>query len=654
LGRLDGDLETAQELKDAYRFDEALATLRPIAALEDSRLREFAARARERVELWKAEREVRRARAQAAEDEARQWIAKHEYQRAMRVLEAVPGPIRTEGAAHLLDHVLATLDDIASLDGEMDSLVRGPLSAEALRKVGRLLTLCPNHREGRRLAARFSARLLETAEAKLADCRYAEVKRILDQIAEPLQTDALRAVRDRAWELHYLAWDLSSAPILDEHLLGLAKRFRRLAPHDNEIGEVCNDLQRRFQNHKRSAAQPVILQTPPPAIAEIGYPLEWGAGLGRIEFDPELDPAPLMEHPGRFAVACGAALQGLDAAAIDVNLLPDDEGLLRKAARWLTKRPARTAWGLDLGSSGLKAVKLALGAGASDAVVLQACDVVEYEKVLSQAASEGQQRSCIEGAIRQWLARNDPSADRICLTLPPRSVLVRQFQLPAVDPDKLDAVVEHEALGSFPLATKDLEWRYAVLEETEAAADQPAQLQVAVLGVRRVMLKEWLATIRGLGLKVDAIQTDWLALHNFAAYGYFQPQDGPESEDAPPSPPVAILDIGADATGFLVSGPRSTWFRAGGFGVDRVTKTLVREFHLTFAQAEQWMRDPAAAVNTARVAEAIRPVFNDLGQEIKTALGSFEQTHPGQRVERVLVLGGGCLLHGLLRHLWRG
>jgi type IV pilus assembly protein PilM len=283
---------------------------------------------------------------------------------------------------------------------------------------------------------------------------------------------------------------------------------------------------------------------------------------------------------------------------------------------------------------------------------MEACDVVDYEKILSQAASESQQRSFIEEAIRVWLSRNDAAADRICLTLPPRIVLARQFEMPAMDSDKLDAVVEHEALMVFPLAIRDLEWRYAVLDQTEASSDQPARLQVAVLGVKRVMLKEWLAALRSLGLKIDAVQVDWLALHNFAVYSYFPAQEEAGSEDALRPPPVAILDIGADTTGFLVSGPNSAWFRAGGLGIDQITKTLVREFHLTFAQAEQWKRDPSAADNSARLAAAIRPVFKDLREEIKTALEAYEQSHPGRRVQRILAIGGGCRLHGLLRYLW--
>jgi len=49
LGRLDGDLEAAQKLEAEGHFNEVLAVLRRIAALEDSRLRDFASRASQRI-----------------------------------------------------------------------------------------------------------------------------------------------------------------------------------------------------------------------------------------------------------------------------------------------------------------------------------------------------------------------------------------------------------------------------------------------------------------------------------------------------------------------------------------------------------------------------------------------------------------------------
>ncbi len=649
LESLDKELAKAEKLMQVHRFTEAIAMLQPIAAYEDSRLSEFAKRATRMIEMCRAEREAWRARAITAEKEVRQLIAKRDYRGAGRLLEAIPVALRVGSVGQLYDEVQAALGEIAALEGELEALGKGPPSAEAIRKIGRLLTLCPDHREARGMGTHLAARLAQVAQTKLAAGRYTEVKRVLDQVPEGLQTEELRAIRDRAWELAYLTRELRETPLVNDSVVSLAARFRKLAPQDREMATVCAELEQRFQNHARTLEQPFLLLKPRKGSV-LGRPVEWLTGFGRLGVAPDFQSTVALDHPGRFAAACGVALQGLVETSSDVNLLPEDESLWGKATRWLSRRPARSAWGLDLGSSGLKAVRLALSGG--DPIVTD-CDFVEYDKILSQAASDSQLRMLLEEAVKTWASRN-PTADRVCVTLPPRSVVVRQFELPDMDPEMLDTAVANEATLLLPIPLRELEWRYAILEQIERSADHTTWLKVAVLGIKHVVLEDWLETLRKLGVRVDVVQADWLAIHNFAVFNYFPTRSDLVAEEAPAEPPIALFDIGADATNLLVSAGDLAWLRSGGLGIDRVTKTLVREFHMTFARAEQWKRNPGAGDNTARLAEVTRLMIQDLVNELKTGLDVFEEAHPGRRVQRVLLLGGGVRLHGLLRHLWWG
>lgn len=652
LGRLDEDLETARRLEHEGRYSDALGILRRIAAIEDSRLRDFAARASERMTQCAAQFRTWQDKALAAEKIARDCIAGRDYQQALLTLEAVPPGVRTEASSGLLEVARLALQDIGQLSGEIRSLSQGAITPESLAKVGRLLALQPDHPEAKELAARIAARLIEVGKSRLAKSRYQEVKKILDRVPEALLSEPLQAVRDLAWELTYLAWELRSAPWIDECLLELAARFRRLAPQDYETAGICVDLEELFRGHVREIDRFAPAWATLPENAAVGWPVEWATGLGRIELDPELDPSLLLQNPGRFAVACGAALQGLGEATIEVNLLPEEERLWRRAVRWLSKRRAQSAWGLDLGSSGIKAVRLTRGEDPSDPVVLTACDLVEHEKILSQAASESQQRSLIEASVGVFFAKNEATADRVCLSLPPKSVWVRQMEMPAMEPARLDAAMQYAGVGAFPVALADLEWRYAVLDDTATLLEPPGKLQVAIFGVNRLMLKGWLAAMQGMGLRIDEVVSDCLALHNFVCYAHRQPDSEDRAGAAASTAPLAVLDVGADATNIVVSGPDWAWFRTSGLGSDRVSKALVRQFRIPFAKAEQWKRSPASAVNTAAFFDTIRPVFEDLFQETKTELEVFREAYPERPVQRILAVGGGFRLHGLFRYLW--
>lgn len=653
LAHLDEPLQKAQELAESYRFDEALALLRPIAALEDSRLAEFARRAAEAITQTSALRNACLAKVQAAEQTARDLMANHDYHQAAAQLRAIPPVLRTETTARLLEEAESALHEIACLGAEIRSAEQAALSAELFGKLARLLTLKPDHPDARRLAARFQARLVETAKAKLASCRYEEVVRFLERLPKPLQTEALRDLQDRALELAFLASRIRSAPVVTDALVAMARRLRNLAPHDREMAELCAKLEKARPVPADGRPQPPAPWISPPPTTALGYPVEWAYGLGRIGTAPGVDVSVLWTHPGRFAVACGLALQALDYADFDVNFAPEDEGLLERAARWLSHRPPHAAWGIDLGSSSLKAAKLVPAKGPDAPVRLEACDLVEYSKPLSQAPSEEQQRTLLEDAIRTFLDRNDVAAARVAIGLPPGMVLMRQLELPPMDPDKLDAAMEYQVRGLFPLEIKDLLWRYTVLDEIEASADGADKCHLAVWGVRRIPLKERLAKFRGLGLRVDIIQTDCLALHNFISYTSFPPAEDDQSVEAASEMPVAVLDVGADTTSFLVSGPGWAWLRTIGFGGDQVNKNLVRYFRITFAQAEQWKRNPAAAANTGRFFQAIQPLLAQFDEEVQSNLQAFEHAHPRRRLQRILGLGGGFQLEGLLGYLQR-
>ncbi len=353
-------------------------------------------------------------------------------------------------------------------------------------------------------------------------------------------------------------------------------------------------------------------------------------------------------------MALGLALQGLQhGRGADQSRSPSETPLWARIAQWGPKRRPHAAWGLDLGSGGLKAVRLVLDRHEPGGVAIGVCDLVEHKKILSQAG-DTERNALIDETLQTFADRNDVRGDRICVGLPAGTCLLEQLKMPPMEPDKLDAAVAFEARSALPVALADLAWQYAVLNE--AQADATAKLDMALVGVRRVLLADRLARFEGAGLRVDEVQSDCLALHNYVIHNYFAPAEDAEDESAADATaadgrPWAILDIGADTTNFIVSSPQSVWLRSVGMGVDRVNKTLVREFRATFTQAEQWKRDPASAPQVGRLLEAMLSVYADFFQEAASWLQAFARTHPNQPPQGILGLGGGFRLHGLLRCL---
>ncbi len=117
---------------------------------------------------------------------------------------------------------------------------------------------------------------------------------------------------------------------------------------------------------------------------------------------------------------------------------------------------------------------------------------------------------------------------------------------------------------------------------------------------------------------------------------------------------MAAVDVGCNVTNLVVSSPQSLWFRSCGVAGHSFTRALVTEFKLSLAQAEQRKRSPESAERFSDLYEAISPVFEDLLQELRQALAAYAVAQPDRPVQRLLGVGGGLSLHGMLRWLWHG
>jgi type IV pilus assembly protein PilM len=310
-------------------------------------------------------------------------------------------------------------------------------------------------------------------------------------------------------------------------------------------------------------------------------------------------------------------------------------------------RPVLKAWGLDLGAGGLKALRLSMDKSQQN-LAIEACDLVPHRKLLSDAVNEEEERALIEETVKEFLSRNDLKGCRIGLGLPGRTVLVRQLSLPAIDPKKLTSAVRYEMRRQISIPLDDLVWGYEVLSE---GADDPVSAKkndVAIIAARRIMLKDRLSRLGSAGMAVDVVQGDAIALYNFLAYDYFG-QAAPSPERV--NEVTAVLDLGSDAMNVLIGSPRLVWLHGSGFGCNNFTKALVRQQHLTLAQAEELLRDPLRAESLYAHYQILEPAFEELAKQIESAFAQFSRAHRHAKITRLLGVGGGFRVHGLFGYL---
>ena len=587
-----------------------------------------------------------------------------DYDEAARIIELVPPSCRTANIDELHAQVAERREELAQLDRELREAVQEKRLFDLPPRIERMLALKPDHAYAKELGEQVWGRLAEAVEKRLAEYRHDEAVQLLDRVEPNCGGPRLEELRRRAAELAWLNFDLRNAPAVDATLVAVATRVRQLTPDDARAAKLCDEVQRRAARAELQGQQTPLLWAHAPQETPLGIAVEWLTAFRRITCpEPVGKQSELLACPGRFAVACGLALAALKQSALRVNLLArQQQGILGRAAQLLRSSGRGPAWGLDLGASGLKAVKLSWN-DATRQPTVEAAVLIEHAKSLGNALNEAEEQKLVSETLATFLERHRPKGERICVGLPSRMALIRQFELPPVEQFKIPKLVEFEARQQFPFPLEQLEWDYQFLDEADAngngSRNRPGKRwrNVLLLGSQAASTRRFLDAFRRQNIPVDMLQADFVALHNVLAHEYLSPAGEAPAADAPAAvAPVAVatLDVGCDVTNLVISSPQSLWFRSCGIAGHSFTRALVKEFKLSVAQAEQRKRSPESAERVFDVNEAMAPVFEDLLKELRQALAAYAVAQPDRPVQHLLGVGGGFSLHGLLRWLWHG
>jgi type IV pilus assembly protein PilM len=644
--RYEKQLGEAEASRQAGEFGRALAQLKVLIALDDVTYREIAQRAAALARETEADQLRSKQALERAEQEADQLLEAHRYRDAVAALERVPERLRSDAATQRLRDAQAKRDEVERLTAETQSLVRAKQLKNLAGRLDRLLELQPQQAFAQKLAHQLRDRLLAAAKHKLGIDDYPAALELLDQLPRSVPSPEAEALRDQAAELNWLIDDLKLSPVIDPPLVALAERMATLRPNHPQAGRLLEAIRQRAlqpPDNLRHAAPAWA----PPRTFRLGFPVHWWAGLQRIRCTADLG-AQLRSEPGKYFVACGLALQGLGLAAVDINLLPPPaSGLLNKLPGLRRQAPPNSAWGLDMGSAGLKAVRLV--ADPQQMVTLEAVESIPYPSALTSLTDEVERQALEREVIRQFVERRRPEADRVCLAVPGLNTLGRFLELPPVDPKKLSVAANTEAAFQFPADLTELAWGYHVFPGAGTVSADRTPRRTVMQAVKKQMVDRLIIVCQDLKLRLDVVQSECLALHNLAAYEYFSAAPGPAGDPSS----VALLDVGARATNLVISSSAGTWFRSIGIAGESFTNALVRPLKMTREQAEHLKRNPARAHRMHRIYELLEAQFARLVDEVERSLQAYQRQYPGTPVRQMLGFGGGFRMHGLLRHLCR-
>jgi len=291
----------------------------------------------------------------------------------------------------------------------------------------------------------------------------------------------------------------------------------------------------------------------------------------------------------------------------------------------------QTVWGLDVGRSALKALKLR--ASGEGTIELVAAEFIEHASILSEANVN--RAELISAALEKFLSRNDVSRDQVVVQVPGQHTLSRFTKLPPVAPKRIPDIVRYEADQQIPFDLDEVIWDYQTFQQ----ADLP-DVEVGIFAMKRELLRAHLLHFEQASIEPVAVQPGPLALYNAAHF------DGWLSNET-----TVLLDIGAENTDLVIATAHTLWTRTIPIGGNAMTDALVKAFKLSFAKAEALKRSADTSKYRRQILQAMRPVFADLVQELQRSIGFYSSTHRDAEIDKVVGLGNTFKLAGLQKYL---
>ncbi|MCJ7778186.1 MAG: type IV pilus assembly protein PilM [Sedimentisphaerales bacterium] len=296
-----------------------------------------------------------------------------------------------------------------------------------------------------------------------------------------------------------------------------------------------------------------------------------------------------------------------------------------------------SVWAIDLGNSYLKALRLSRTADGAEVIGF---DNIQHSKILTGGDVKPDERDeLIALSLRQFIRQNDMGKDAVMVSVPSQNGFARFVNLPPVAQKRIPEIVRFEAAQQIPFDINDVQWDWQIFE-----GDKDTESKVGIFAIKNEIVGAVLEHFGRENINVSHVQMASMALYNYALYDRSDLLNSDREG-------IIILDIGAENSDLVVCTKSTVWQRSIPMGGNAFTKAIAEAFKLNFEKAEKLKRTATMSKYARQIFQAMRPVFTELVGEIQRSLGFYGNSNPDVKLSKIIAVGGGTKMRGLLKYL---
>ena len=289
---------------------------------------------------------------------------------------------------------------------------------------------------------------------------------------------------------------------------------------------------------------------------------------------------------------------------------------------------ASVVWGLDIGHTSIKAVKLERSAKGG-VVVLGYC----IEPI--HAGDEDRDEAVVT-ALRSLAQREEFRTVPVVVSLSGRQIFARTINIPVINKNKVAKMVELEARQQIPGNFDEVRWGYHLSPGLDGASND-----VALFAAREEIVDNLIGICKRSGINLVGISVSSLAVYNFVQFDQdFRDEDS-----------VIVLDVGAENTDLVVYQGDTLWMRSLGVSGNDITRTFMKKFRVSFEEAENLKCQVGDSRQAERILKVVESSLTELISEVQRSLGFYKSQNSDASFENVVVSGNTFRLPNLAQFM---
>ena len=299
---------------------------------------------------------------------------------------------------------------------------------------------------------------------------------------------------------------------------------------------------------------------------------------------------------------------------------------------------SRPAVALDIGSSGVKLMELSQDPKSGrHRLVNFGMTRLPPEAIVDGAIMNA---GAVVDAIRELVQKHRVKTKTVISSVSGHAVIIKRINLPTMSQEELEESIQWEAEQYIPFDINDV---FLDVQVLPGETDDPGQMDVLLVAVRKEMVNEHQSLIQQAGLQPAVIDVDSFALSNMFELNYDTAKES-----------VALVNIGASNVNIhVVRGGVSAFTRDVNQGGRQFTEEIQRTLNVSYEEAEALKVGGDEKDKHAVVPEEIEKVLAGVGEtlatEIHRSLDFYLSTSSDTQLARVYLSGGASRTPGLAR-----